>query len=126
MAVYDTNQAVFDKVWEAFVVGDRQRAVCNKGMTIETCVYRGDQDAHSDTRCAIGVCIPDDMYDPELDSQGSIRQVHEVMPDWYDSVFNGIQVNFLAALQRIHDQSFETFEDSMRKTAAAYKLTIPE
>lgn len=125
MSIYTTNQEVFDKVWEAFVVGDRQRAVREKGTPEEVCVYRGDRDAHSNTRCAIGVCIPDDMYDPELEEHGSIGMIHDNLSKWYNDVFNGIQVTFLSALQQIHDHSFGTFEKEMRKTASAYHLYIP-
>lgn len=66
MAVYETLQPIFDKIWQEFVVDGRKRAAIGEGLE-ETCVYRGNHDAHSDTRCAIGVCIPNNMYDPDLE-----------------------------------------------------------
>lgn len=126
MSVYTELQPVFDKIWQEFVTGGRKRAVRQRGTMGERCIYRGDQDAHSDTRCAIGVCIPDDMYDPDLDKNSSIGSVYHAMPEWYESVFNGIPVNDLIYLQATHDHYFDTFENRMRTFARVRNLSIPE
>lgn len=125
MAVFSTLQPVFNKIWQEFVVGDRKRAVKNKGID-EICVYRGGRNAHSNTRCAIGVCIPDDMYDPRIESNSVIAQVQRNMPEWYESVFNGIDVTALSFLQATHDMYFDEFESRMREFADTNHLLIPE
>lgn len=122
-AVYTELQPVFNKIWQEFVAGDRERALASNGMG---CVYRGDRDAASETRCALGVCIPDDMYNPEIDRYGSITDVRDHMSEWYESVFNGIGSEHLQSLQYIHDLHFGTFEDEMRAFAKENNLTIPK
>lgn len=120
MPVYTTLQPMFNKIWGEFVVNKRPRAVA--GIA---CIYRGDGEADSDTRCAIGVCIPDEMYDPKLDDCGSIGEIHREMPDWYASVFNGLPIDALNGLQLIHDEEFENFEEEMRDFAYEHSLYIP-
>lgn len=121
MPVYTELQPVFNKVWQEFVVEKRARAVI--GIS---CVYRGDRIADSNTRCALGVCIPDDMYDSRIEHHGSIRNVQKCMPEWFESVFNGIDPEDLRGLQVIHDEQFIAFESKMREFAEAHGLTIPE
>ena len=132
MSVHTTKQKVFNIVWEEFVVKERQQAI---DRVLSQCVYRGSDDAgehtsDNDMRCAVGVCIPDDMYDPELEDYGSIGSVHIRMPDWYQSVFNGIDVNFLSGLQRAHDLARDTdftadISSRLRVLAQMHTLTIP-
>lgn len=127
MAVYDILQPVFNKVWQEFVVNKRGRAWSKGGGM---CVYRGDSADHaaydpaSDVRCAIGVLIPDNMYDDNIESHGIVG-VHELMPDWYESMFNGLDAHVLNELQAIHDMEFSTFEVSMIEFANRHGLTIP-
>ncbi len=120
-AVYTELQPVFNKIWQEFVVDKRSRAATAFG-----CVYRGGSDAASEIRCAIGVCIPDDMYDSELDHHGSIADIHDEMPEWYKSVFNGVKKTQLLKLQFIHDSHFKDFEGEMRAFADDHNLTIPD
>ncbi len=135
MAVHTTKQEVFNIVWEEFVVKERQQAWdAEEGK----CVYRGSnpdteqREADSDKRCVVGVCIPDDMYNPDIDAYGGIIQVRRGMPDWYKSVFNGIDVDYLSNLQRAHDNSIagegftESIKDRLREIADTHALTIPE
>lgn len=134
MAVHTTKQAVFNIVWEEFAVKGRPQAF---DQAAGKCVYRGlnpatkKREADSDMRCVVGVCIPDNMYDPDLDSYGSISRVHGNMSKWYNRVFNGIDVKYLILLQRAHDTSppGETFTKSMntklREIAEDQDLTIP-
>ena len=104
MAANNTIQGVLNTVWEEFVVRGRAQAVDEAG----SCVYRGVgdegcRDSSSPTRCFLGVCIPDDMYTSAIEMKGALR-LKNVMPEWYDKVFNGIDVHQLAALQKIHDE----------------------
>ena len=64
-----TNQEIFDKAWQAFVVEQRPASVGQPddgvGLSL-SCLYRGPDGS----RCAIGLCIPDDLYDPCMERQG--------------------------------------------------------
>ncbi len=131
MAVYDSLQPVFNKVWEEFVVNKRERA--HDG---EQCVYRGsslddatgllDHDPQSDVRCAIGVCIPDNMYNPVIEGHG-IMGAKATAPQWYEDVFNGIEAYVLKELQLMHDNErrFSNFEGHLRAFADNHNLYIP-
>lgn len=123
MALFPTLQDVFNKAWQAFVIGHRPQAVAHG-----VCVYRGGDDKASDTRCVIGVCLPDDLYDPDMEHHG-IHNIADQWPETYDQVFNGIEVDELAELQDAHDSRNSETEDGMRRSleyfAEHYSLTIP-
>lgn len=121
MPVYTELQPVFNKIWQEFVVEKRPQAMINM-----RCIYRSQGNKNSTLRCAIGVCIPDDMYDPKIDTYGAINIVAESMPAWYESVFNGINTKDLRELQRLHDKDFWQFEIRMRVFAEEHDLTIPD
>lgn len=55
-----TLQECFDKVWDWFVVHGKPASL--KEGTIE-CLYRGP----NGTKCAAGVLMPDDIYDPRCE-----------------------------------------------------------
>lgn len=133
MAVHTTKQDVFNIVWQEFVVDGRQQAYDREE---DKCVYRGSdpdtkkREADSDMRCLVGVCIPDDMYDPELEYHGGISNVYNNMSEWYESVFNGIDVAFLSSLQRAHDDAGNSeftadITARLRGVAEDHGLTIP-
>ncbi len=126
MALYDTIQQVFDKVWDHFVV--------NKGTQSKIdscCQYRGPDGA----RCAVGVCLPDDLYDAGMEGH-RIGFIQINFADVYDKVFNGISSEDLSGLQHAHDawgvdpltdESFaEHIERHLRSYASTHNLTIPE
>jgi len=55
-----TNQHVFEQVWRHFVVERNE-----PGMAQGVCFLRGA----NDTRCAIGLLIPDRLYDESMENR---------------------------------------------------------
>ena len=86
-------QEVFDIVVNHLVT--QRRPAYND---IRNCVYR----APDGLRCAVGVLIPDDLYDPEFEGVGVdslIRELfNEDLADWRD------HRKLLLALQHVHDK----------------------
>ena len=119
-AVHSELQSVFSTVWHEFVVNHRERAA-KDGV----CLYRGgDRDPESDVRCIIGVCIPNDLYDPALE-HNTIGTLCHGKPAWYKRVFNGIDVDALIDLQAIHDDCFENIREQLIQFAKDYNLQWP-
>jgi hypothetical protein len=66
------------------------------------CVYRS-VDGY---KCAIGHCIPDDLYDPKMDADPDGLEVGDLrtqFPTVFAAVFGDIEIGFLIDLQRVHD-----------------------
>ena len=129
MALFPTVQDVLNKVWQEFVVNGRKRAVNEVGK----CMYRGStvdidgdviHNANSPVRCAIGVCIPDDLYDPEMENH-VIAHIKNNWPEVYEEVFNGIDIFALSRLQSAHDNTTATMREQLEDAAKALNLTIP-
>lgn len=59
-----TNQEIFDVAWQAFVVEGRPASTMENG----DCMYRGP----AGQRCAIGLCIHDDQYNPDMEMQSPL------------------------------------------------------
>jgi hypothetical protein len=89
------------------------------------CLYRGP----NNTRCAIGMLIPDKEYDPVFEGLG----VNEVLK--HNITFNmsfalDIDVTFLSSLQSVHDVSSSStdpwpiFQRYATKMANQYKLSL--
>jgi hypothetical protein len=97
------------------------------------CVYRGDEGAKSQKRCAVGCIMPDDLYDADLDAGFGVR-ISE-MRDYTDalqSFFDGIDIDFLIEAQDAHDAMAETymwdrvkFIDQLDLIAFKYCLDVP-
>lgn len=127
-AVHSTLQSVFNTAWQEFIVNHRPQA-----MEGGVCLYRGTPDypgddnggaAASNVRCIIGVCIPDDMYDPDLE-HNTIGTLFHGKPTWYKRVFNGIEIDALILLQAIHDNDFNEIKVKLTEFAENYNLRIP-
>lgn len=56
-----TKQEVLNKVWDWFVVQGKPRSASES-----SCFYRQPE---TDCRCAIGVLIPDELYDPVIEAK---------------------------------------------------------
>ena len=122
-----TNQQAFDKA----LFGIRAQGYARSYINGRGCSYRG---ANS-TKCAVGHCIPDELYTPELDSAGEST-------DWFSIVFrhgnhpaiwllSDCNGNFIADMQDIHDTNLSDvtddngvseFESSMKMLAEQYTL----
>ena len=69
---------------------------------VQGCMYR----APDGLRCAVGVLIPDDLYDPEFETNSSDKVIHDLfksgLADWRE------HEKLLLALQDTHDNSLRT------------------
>lgn len=92
-----TPQEIFDTVSDhLFAQGAPSRQENEEGGI--TCAYRGNDGR----KCAIGVLIPDNIYDPVMDVQGmsvnGLLYTYKNLPDFF---YNNAPL--LNALQRAHD-----------------------
>src|SRR4051812_3457243 len=62
-------QSIFDKVWNHFVVNKGAPSVGDSGRG----KYRKSGKADDPCRCAAGLFIPDEQYDPVIDLRGGMR-----------------------------------------------------
>lgn len=111
-----TNQEIFNKAWQAFIVEKRELS-----HDAGDCLYRG----YDGQRCAIGLCIPDDYYHPEMEGL-NVDELEES----FDIRFENPEFAMTAQLQ-LHDRYIEdTNIDNMREDyidlAKEYGLDIPE
>ena len=88
------------------------------GIEGMTCLYRGP----NGTKCAAGILISDEVYDPEMENMLISNVVKE---------FTGLEhlekeVDFLNTLQEIHDDKpVEGWDKELRILAEENQLTIP-
>lgn len=93
-------------------------------MDGDTCAYRVPGSLN---RCAIGALIPDDVYSPDMERQ----RVEDIITSDYPalmSIFDGVETDYLSALQRAHDMSrdYEEWIDRTRVVCTQYALIWPE
>jgi hypothetical protein len=118
-----TLQDVFNKNWEWFVVKGRpQSAATRISGEMLRCYYRSGNSA-----CAIGACIPDELYDPVIETWGDVYGLlgNNYSSDGYENLKTSLQQLFgdidqitLRELQTIHDRYIPaeyngTFRDYM-------------
>jgi len=120
-----TNQEIFDKVWNHFVVNKGPASFNNEsGM----CKYRGDNGA----KCAVGLFIPDEDYDPKIENYtANADRVTSLLP----FTVNDSKVSYLLELQRCHDRAVQyltntedfyiVVERRLRELAELHNLLIP-
>jgi hypothetical protein len=111
------NQTAFDTVVAHLRLQKKRSA--KPGTNV--CMYRGPDG----TKCAVGVLIPDDQFDPAKESQ-HVSDLHSTIP-----ALQGIDLDFLCELQRVHDSAVNWDEsgftawDLLEQTAAQYDLIFP-
>jgi hypothetical protein len=135
-----TNQEDFDRVWDHFITKKNPKSMTFNG---ETCAYRGVKNS----RCAAGLFISDEKYDPKFEGQSISFVTHQKKSDDGELIFdenvNHIHrklalvlmdvvedIFFLQRLQNIHDTIWsDDFIDVMKNKliglAAEYNLTYP-
>ena len=116
-----TYQQIFNRVWRHII---KQGGPAMDG---NTCAYR----AKNGRKCGIGVLIPDDMYEKQIEGM-TVCNLEEPflkkcrLPAADDDMF------FLRKIQSCHDQACDypdfigTFKKEMRYVAKKYKLTVPK
>ena len=126
-----TSQEAFNKVWDWFVVKKNAASVTYVVGIEVNCAYRGE----NNTKCAVGIFIPDEMYDPRIEGM-SYRLLFDNRPD-IACLFSGLTDRFICQLQMAHDEAAvktacnpEGFtyeiERHLRGLASAWELRIPE
>jgi hypothetical protein len=93
-----TKQSIIDHIQKNF----KGRSVSEAGM----CAYRGVEDR----RCAVGMFIPDALYDPRMDirSVTKITSADFVIPEFQLQSVMPLSIQGMCALQAVHDASPET------------------
>jgi hypothetical protein len=119
-----TEQEIFDRVWQHFVVEENPLSYDETG----SCKYRGCGGA----KCAVGIFIPDDLYDPALDKfTGSLMSAlrdglfdapsRRALKVWLFEYFD-----ILSELQKVHDTASDISIDvGLRDLAWKYELQVP-
>jgi hypothetical protein len=119
----ESEQEIFD-----FVVNHlRAQRVPSANST--GCMYRGP----NGTKCAVGCLIPDAFYKPHIEHKAA--HASEVKAILKEIGYNGHEIYFIGALQRIHDMWANplcggeaeewgvTQEEIIKKFAASQSLT---
>lgn len=123
-----TEQEIFDKVWHHFVTEENPRSfveTANGG----TCRFRQDLTATCPVRCAVGLFIPDDVYEPAMDdgcgSAYDLIELHELPPE-IEGLFEE-HATLFRELQSTHDSSEHPTDlrTGLRNIALRYGFTVP-
>lgn len=129
-----TAQEIFDKVTTHLLTQNRQsrKDIFNTGY--ESCAYRGDDGL----MCAVGVLIPDELYDPRFEGLCPPLNYSDVCaPDldrrfWFVDVLKQIGIaeqdlGLLADLQSIHDSHTPAeWPSQLELLAGAKRLSLPD
>ncbi len=120
-------QAVFDKVWNHFIVKQNPRAIAENGI----CRYRTEKGL----MCAVGCLIPDNEYKgEEMEGAISLERVVSLSPTLSALCGFGtdtfqFNVDFLKDLQRAHDRQRNSNHYNLAArfgmVAQQYSLEIP-
>ena len=112
-------QDVFNKVWERAKIKERSES-------LQSCLYRNPDG--SKNHCFVGVCIPDELYDPKMDEAATGADQLLIKYPKVCELFNFQDAGLaLLDLQRIHDYGDpDDWEPELVKFASNNNLTIPE
>ena len=106
------KQEAFNAAWLGLKSQGFELSVDINGI----CRYRGQ----NGLKCALGWCVPDDMYNPKIEGWGA--------RDLLLSICEQTDVLFFDKLQICHDYAKDPsdMERRLRDLAKDYNLTIPE
>lgn len=112
-----TLQQVFDKIYTHFIIEGNPRSITIEGE----CRFRGK----NGTKCAIGLFIPDEVYEEKMETLGiaSLFQNYPTMED----ILGDLSEFELSTLQKYHDMALTTaiFRDALKNFAQTRGLTVP-
>lgn len=97
---------------------------------IGICVYRGDYDATSPIRCAFGVHIPDDRYDPRMEGVSAGALIDgcpasgTTLPPLRDLFAPDATIAKLEYLQGLHDDIARSFEGTPEEAVQEFLTTL--
>jgi hypothetical protein len=97
-----TKQEIYERVRDHFSVPGTRMGYSNSA---ESCVYRGGNNPVSPVRCAFGVLIPDELYEPKMENT-LVGQLLEQRADLRTALGLGITsdvIYFLGVVQDAHD-----------------------
>ncbi len=114
MGTMMTEQEIFDKV----LAHSRIMTEPSSGPDGFACFYR----TSTGNRCFVGVCIPDEVYVPEMENSGisTLLSRFPIMQNILGS--SELRINFLTSLQEIHDYYFSAREQHLEIFAGTWKL----
>lgn len=132
-----TKQEVFNTVWQYFVIEGHAQSVGPSSLCFPytiSCVYKAE-----DTKCAIGIFIPDEEYSTALE-EDALSDVIEACPTT-KVLLEDVRGEFLSSLQQAHDTAAQDLykytnsgreyvplglEPRLRLFARNHGLEIPE
>lgn len=123
-----TEQEIFDKVWNHFVVKKKPLSFVKNGDRSVQCLYRKNKT----TKCAVGIFIPDEEYNAHPIEQDGVTEILKEYPRTA-KILSLVSGDFLSLLQGCHDDAcdktnsdYQTVRRSLTKFANKYKLTMPK
>lgn len=120
-----TNQEAFNTVVQHLRTQGEPSINPKNSRYIARCLYR-----HPDgiKRCAVGVLIPDELYQDDMECQS----VYDLVTNGDLPFLSDLDINLLTNLQDAHDRNHETTEEwrlhmesEYKIIAHRYNLTIP-
>lgn len=117
-----TLQEIFDTAYLGLAKqGFRQSVPSRKGMESPDCLYRGK----NDRKCAIGHCIPDELYEPCMDDPNDTFGYQDFIEI---GMFTGIKCEDFRGLQSAHDDGFtpQVMKKMLAEFAKDRGLSIPQ
>jgi hypothetical protein len=117
------EQEIFDKVaTHLFTQGCR--SAVDPDALFGACLYRGP----NGMSCAVGVLIPDELYDPEMETITIANLFNEDGGGWNLPSWMNEKEPFLTRLQGTHDycgnwESTADMQQALRNVATDYKLS---
>lgn len=116
MSEFMDKQEFFNKVVTHLLKQNKKSGVPGQ------CKYRTEMDGEV-LRCAIGACIPDDIYDERMEDRG----IAEIMAEFPEvRPYLSDDVRFMIQLQQIHDRSYPKYwRLHLRFVARDYGLEMP-
>lgn len=118
-----TNQQLFDIAFKGLSAQGR-RSVNSYAISGSYCLYRSPDNL----KCAVGFLIPDNRYDPIFD-QGTQTSVlnNQLLRALLKELYGpDLDLNFLAALQDVHDSAEDdTLVEDLITFAQSQNLEVP-
>ena len=118
-----TNQEIFDKVWNHFVVERKPRSILMDNALRQVCKYRDGRG----NACAVGLFIPDAVYAPRLE----ILPLTALHRGCYLPNVSQDSLPLFCALQGVHDDwrtamlSLHIDPAALQAVARDFDLCVP-
>jgi len=123
-----TPQEIYDTVAKHLFAQGMRSQGAHPDKDSMVCLYRGP----NGTKCAVGVLIPDEFYDPEMESNALVHLFDpDVTPDGGFKLPAWMKENLslLMRLQHTHDCSWhwhqsERMKERLRQVAQDHELSV--